>query len=82
VTLINVPNSPDVITEEELVAALTLMNLVDNLVTIDDLSELHFTPGQLEIVYVKQIQRDSRDLRPLLVHRFVQITPRKRVQDS
>jgi hypothetical protein len=77
-TLLNIPESPDAITEEELVEALTLLNLVDNLVTIDDLSELHFRPGELEVVYVKEV----RHKRPLLVHRYIEITPRKRVADS
>ncbi len=78
-TLINIPNTPDVITEEELVAALSTMHLIDNLVTIDDLSELHFRPGELEIVYLKTVERSDH---PLLVHRRIDITPKKAVQDS
>jgi hypothetical protein len=75
-TLMNIPEIPEVITEEELVTALTALHLVDNVVTIDDISELHFTPGQLELVYVKPV-REHR-VRPLLVHRFIQIVVQQR----
>ena len=78
-TLLNIPDSPEEITEEELVTALTAMNLVDNVTSIDDLSELHFSPGELEVVYVRQVRSGAY---PLLVHRRIRIRAGAKVQDS
>lgn len=74
-TLVNIPESPEVITEEEVHVALTALHLIDNMVGIDDISELHFTPGELEIVYIKPVREQPG--RPLLVHRIIPIIAKK-----
>lgn len=68
-TLVNVPDQPEEIHEEDLVKALSVLGLVDAVTSVDDLAELHFRPHELEVVYI----RVPRTGEPIRIHRVVPI---------